>query len=82
VTWRDRAACRNMDPVLWHPTAWHRSGRWRRHSVGPADSADVAAAKRVCAACPVRLDCLSHAVAVGEQDGIWGGLTPDERDAL
>ena len=36
-------------------------------------------AKGICAACPVRSDCLAHAVVNGERDGIWGGLTEEER---
>lgn len=35
-------------------------------------------AKRVCIACPVRVDCLDYALANGEQFGIWGGLTETE----
>jgi len=36
-------------------------------------------AKRLCAVCPVREACRDHAIATGETDGVWGGLTPDER---
>lgn len=37
----------------------------------------VAAAKKVCSSCPVRLQCLHKG---REEDfGIWGGLTPSER---
>src|SRR5207249_7912786 len=38
-----------------------------------------AVAKRVCAECPVRQQCLEHALALPEQFGIWGGLTELER---
>ncbi len=34
----------------------------------------------VCWSCPVRQVCLDHAIAAGERYGIWGGLTPAERD--
>ena len=37
------------------------------------------AAKRVCAGCPARQECLRHALAVREPYGIWGGTTPLER---
>ena len=41
------------------------------------------AAKRVCAACPVREECLRWCLELeaemGPQVGIWGGLTPAER---
>lgn len=36
-------------------------------------------ARRVCADCKVRLDCLAHALDAPEPRGIWGGLTPAER---
>jgi WhiB family redox-sensing transcriptional regulator len=31
------------------------------------------AAKKICASCPVRVDCLRRAVDAGEEFGIWGG---------
>ena len=34
---------------------------------------DIALAKRLCAGCPVLLDCLEAAVARNEQFGVWGG---------
>jgi WhiB family transcriptional regulator, redox-sensing transcriptional regulator len=36
-------------------------------------------AKAVCESCPVRAECLDHAVSSGERHGVWGGLTADER---
>lgn len=39
-------------------------------------------AKAVCAACPVRVQCLQYALEAGEQFGIWGGLSEQERTAL
>jgi WhiB family redox-sensing transcriptional regulator len=36
-------------------------------------------AKTVCELCPVRAECLDHAIRVGERYGVWGGLTSDER---
>ena len=36
-------------------------------------------AKAVCASCPVRSDCLDHAMVHDERFGIWGGLTNRER---
>lgn len=40
----------------------------------------AAKAKLVCAQCPVQTDCLDMAYRNDERDGIWGGLTPLERD--
>lgn len=45
------------------------------------DEVGVAAAKRLCAACPLAAACLAYATENVEY-GIWGGLTPAERDEL
>jgi hypothetical protein len=48
-----------------------------------AYEAEVAKAKRMCADCPVRAECLTTAVRLGDDAlGIWGGTTKEERDAL
>ena len=36
-------------------------------------------ARRVCAGCPVKQQCLSYAFETDQRDGIWGGLTPAQR---
>jgi len=69
--WRDRAACRNSDPELFFPDGEIRSAR-----------TNVKAAKVLCRGCPVNAACLSWALASGEQAGIWGGLTEDERQRM
>ena len=67
--WRARAACRGRDARLWFP---------RR---GDVFSRDVA--KAVCAACPVRADCLAAALSAPfDVSGTWGGTTEHERDQL
>ena len=40
------------------------------------------AAKEICLACPVLQQCRSHALAVREPYGVWGGLTEDERETV
>lgn len=68
---RTRAACRGTDPELFFPLA----------STGPgAIQADEA--KQVCAACPVRVTCLGWAIEHLVADGVWGGLTGNERQQL
>jgi hypothetical protein len=69
--WRSRAACRDVDPELFFPTA----------ESGPARHAQVRAAKAVCARCPVRAQCLTEALARIPY-GIAGGLTEHERRTL
>lgn len=41
-----------------------------------------AAAKRVCAGCPVRESCLADALERRDQYGVWGGLNAKERMLL
>lgn len=39
-------------------------------------------AKDVCSKCEVRLECLDFAITTRQQEGIWGGLNPKERQRL
>ena len=45
----------------------------------PEDDAAQDDAKRICARCEVRLDCLALALRTPNLDGIWGGLNARER---
>lgn len=66
--WRSAAACQATDPDLFFPVS------------GSGKSLEqVERAKAICAACPVRPDCLAFALRIGQADGIWGGLTEEER---
>jgi len=65
--WRHDAACRDADPELFFPDG---------------DRAQVKTAKLICRGCPVSATCLSWALASGQEAGIWGGLTEDERHRL
>jgi WhiB family transcriptional regulator, redox-sensing transcriptional regulator len=68
--WQASGACRRADPELFfHPDAERGAARTRRD----------AAALRVCAACPVLRRCREHALAQPEVDGVWGGLTEEQR---
>jgi WhiB family redox-sensing transcriptional regulator len=69
--WRRHAACRDEDPELFFPVGL----------AGPA-LARAAEAKAACARCPVREACLNFALSAGQDYGIWGGLTEDERRNL
>ncbi|MFB7336908.1 WhiB family transcriptional regulator [Streptomyces adustus] len=39
-------------------------------------------AKAVCSACPVRTECLAHALDHRIEHGVWGGMTERERRSL
>jgi Transcription factor WhiB. len=71
VTWRDRAACLGEDPELFFPDG----------NTGPA-LLQLEAAKAVCRRCEVVEACLRFAIESGQDAGVWGGLSEDERRAL
>ncbi|MET7321434.1 WhiB family transcriptional regulator [Streptomyces sp. NPDC005549] len=71
MEWLRRAACVDEDPDLFFPVG----------TVGPA-LRDTAAAKRVCARCPVTPECLTFALESGQTSGVWGGTDEAERVAL
>ena len=71
--WRLRAACRVTDPALFFYAENERGGSRRRRT---------AAAKDACHHCPVVAECLAWAMSANEAYGIWGGLTPEERETL
>jgi WhiB family redox-sensing transcriptional regulator len=45
------------------------------------NAAAVKKAKSICARCPYRDECAAWALRVREPDGVWGGLTAEERQA-
>jgi WhiB family redox-sensing transcriptional regulator len=73
VSWRDQAACANRGDIDWFPTVelyYGANKTWREN---------VERAKHCCAACPVKAECLSMAMADPMTAGIWGGTTESER---
>jgi WhiB family redox-sensing transcriptional regulator len=70
--WRESAACLAEDLNLFFPIS----------TTGAAAQRQVAAAKAVCAACPVQRDCLEWSLEVGPEFGIFGGCTEEERRRL
>ena len=40
------------------------------------------AVKKGCNACPIQRQCAGYAIAAGEEWGIWGGTSPNERRAI
>jgi WhiB family transcriptional regulator, redox-sensing transcriptional regulator len=70
-TWAEQALCAQADPDAWFPDK----------------GGNPVVAKRICAACPVRTQCLDYALSGadtwgGIATGIWGGTTPHERALL
>jgi hypothetical protein len=70
--WRTNAACRNADDLeIFFPIG---------HS--PSAIAQEAEAKKFCNQCPVIQQCLQWALDTGQETGVWGGLSEDERRAM
>ncbi len=67
--WQEQGACLDHNPELFYPE--RESGKM---SSLPA--------KRICADCPVRIECLNTALRRHEQYGVWGGLSERERRRL
>lgn len=60
--------CRNQDPDAMFPF--------------PSDLSGITKAKAICARCPVKEQCDSWAWQHMPKDGIWAGLTYDDRQQL
>jgi len=71
MDWRHDALCRDEDPELFFPIG----------TTGPA-AVQVDEAKTVCRRCAVVEDCLAWAIETGQDAGVWGGTSEDERRAL
>jgi WhiB family transcriptional regulator, redox-sensing transcriptional regulator len=71
MTWRNRSACLDEDPELFFPIG----------STGPALN-QIARAKVVCGVCEVAVTCLKWANESGNDAGVWGGQSEDERRAV
>lgn len=72
-TWQDQALCQStehhqVDPEIFFPE--------------PDETHKIAAAKKLCAQCPVRRTCLDAALEASDSDGIRGGMTEEERRPL
>lgn len=72
-----------LDPgerPAWHAAATCRGSVGARRllfAVNEPDQLDGIAA--YCTRCPVIADCLEHALATNELEGVWGGRTPRQR---
>jgi WhiB family redox-sensing transcriptional regulator len=67
MSWWDRAVCKEAPPDIFYPKS--------KRAV-PRETIQW------CQICPVRTECLEHALEAGEDQGIWGGMTPLQRSRL
>ncbi|MBA0051344.1 WhiB family transcriptional regulator [Streptomyces sp. AJS327] len=71
--WHSEAVCRRDEAGLFFaPSKEPTAARLSREQ----------AAKRVCARCPVLVECREHALVLPEPYGVWGGLTAAERRVM
>jgi len=61
--WMADARCRDLPPAVFFPS----------------DGAGVEVARRYCAECPVRTQCLEYALGNHIDHGVWGGTSERER---
>lgn len=66
--WEKDSLCRRFDPDLFSP--------------GEGKTYDPDIAQRICDYCPVIGKCGEKALKLREPWGVWGGLTPSQRDAV
>lgn len=66
LLWQDDALCAQTDPEAFLPKK----------------GGSTKAAKKVCALCLVRSECLEYALKNSESFGVWGGLSERERRKL
>jgi len=70
--WHHRAACRSEDPDIFFPEEGSSVIRTQLEET----------AKAICRRCGVMQECLGWALESGQNYGVWGGLSEDERRAL
>ena len=71
MDWRHRSACKDEDPELFFPIG----------NSGPA-LLQIEEARSVCRRCPVMETCLQWALLTGQDAGVWGGMSEDERRSM
>ena len=62
-----------VDTSFWSEAACAADGGTLAHLFFSEELQDIAAAKRICAGCPVLEQCLEGALARKEPLGVWGG---------
>lgn len=66
TTWMARGNCADKPPSLFFPS----------------DGVGVEIARKVCADCPVKMQCLDYALDQRIDHGVWGGTSERERRRL
>ena len=71
--WQEQGACRTSDPSIF----------FLEHNLRrKAKREKEAKAVSICNSCPVKLECLNHALNTPEIYGVWGGMTEEQRHTI
>jgi WhiB family redox-sensing transcriptional regulator len=72
IDWPNKAACKDEDPELFFAI----------YPKSKQGLAQIEEARAVCNRCPVIDECLRWALETGQDAGVWGGMSEDERRAI
>jgi WhiB family transcriptional regulator, redox-sensing transcriptional regulator len=61
--WMNQAECIDADPETFFPET----------------GVNIGAAKKICDRCPVSQQCLDYAIFYDLTDGVWGGMSGNQR---
>ena len=64
--WMNRGSCRREPPSTFFPS----------------DGTGIIVAQRICEDCPVKVECLEHALVHRIDHGVWGGASERQRRRL
>jgi WhiB family redox-sensing transcriptional regulator len=67
-----QAACKGVDTHLFYPEVIGERGKKMK----------MKEPIKICAVCPIQMDCLIHACETGEFWGVWGGVSERRRKQL
>lgn len=68
--WQEKSACRGMDSGVFY---------LEDNARGAKKAKLIQEAKKICATCEVREQCLEYALEIQEPYGVWGGMSEEER---
>ena len=71
--WQEEGSCREHDPEIFF-LDYNLRGKAKRQKEQTAIS--------ICEGCPVKMQCLDHALNTPEIYGVWGGMTEEQRHVI
>ncbi|MBO1334331.1 WhiB family transcriptional regulator [Streptomyces sp. VRA16 Mangrove soil] len=71
--WQERASCRGMNSATFYSPPGERGHARRKREE---------AARRICQGCEVMEECAAMALDYQERYGVWGGMSPRERENM